>query len=49
MDYNLILVGAACTNSFDEPVAIFMEKVFPRMARVRTTDQVLAMIAAAGR
>lgn len=46
MDYNLIIVRDACSNSFEEPVAIFMEKVFPRMARVRTTDQVLAMIAA---
>ena len=49
MDYNLIIVRDACSNSFNEPVAIFMEKVFPRMARVRTTDQVLAMIAAHAR
>lgn len=49
MDYNLIIVRDACSNSFNEPVAIFMEKVFPRMGRVRTTDQVLAMIAAHAR
>jgi nicotinamidase-related amidase len=44
LDYNLIIVRDACSNSFDGPVAVFMETVFPRMARVRTTDQVLALI-----
>jgi ureidoacrylate peracid hydrolase len=44
LDYNLIIVRDACSNSHDDSLAIFMEKVFPRMARVRTTAQVLAMI-----
>jgi len=33
LDYNIIVVRDACSNS-----------VFPRMARVRTTDQILEMI-----
>ena len=44
LDYSLIIVRDACSNSHDDSLAIFMEKVFPRMARVRTTDQVLEMI-----
>lgn len=44
LDLSLIIVRDACSNSHDDSLAIFMEKVFPRMARVRTTDQVLEMI-----
>lgn len=44
LDYNLIIVRDACSNSHEDSLAIFMEKVFPRMARVRTMAQVLAMI-----
>ncbi|MBI4522807.1 MAG: cysteine hydrolase [Deltaproteobacteria bacterium] len=44
LDYNLIIVRDACSNSFDDSLAIFMDKVFPRMGRVRTTDQVLQMM-----
>lgn len=43
-DYNLIIVRDACSNSHEDSLAAFMDTVFPRMARVRTTDQVLAMI-----
>jgi ureidoacrylate peracid hydrolase len=49
LDYNLVIVRDACSNSFDDSVAVFMETVFPRMARVRTTEQVLAMIAGGAR
>jgi len=43
-DYNLIIVRDACSNSHEDSMAAFMNTVFPRMARVRTTDQVLDMI-----
>lgn len=43
-DYNLIIVRDACSNSYEDSMAAFMDTVFPRMARVRTTDQVIAMI-----
>ncbi|MGH7845797.1 MAG: cysteine hydrolase [Candidatus Binatia bacterium] len=43
LDYNLIVVRDACSGS-DECFNVFMEKVFPKMGRVRTTDEVLEMI-----
>jgi ureidoacrylate peracid hydrolase len=43
-DYNIIVVRDACSNSHEDSMAAFMDTVFPRMARVRTTDQVLEMI-----
>jgi nicotinamidase-related amidase len=43
-DYNLIVVRDACSNSHEDSMAAFMNTVFPRMARVRNTDQVIAMI-----
>jgi ureidoacrylate peracid hydrolase len=43
-DYNTIVVRDACSNSHDDSMAALMNTVFPRMGRVRTTDQVLAMI-----
>ena len=44
LDYNLIIVRDACSNSHDDSMAAFMNTVFPRMARVRSTDQVMEMI-----
>ena len=45
MDYNMIAVSDACGTSHDQRAHdTLMELVFPRMARVRTTDQVIAMI-----
>ena len=44
LDYNIIVVRDACSNSHEDSMAAFMNTVFPRMARVRTTDQVLEMI-----
>lgn len=44
LDYHLVIVRDACSNSYDDSMTVFMEKVFPRMARVRTTDQVLRLI-----
>ena len=43
-DYNVIVVRDACSNSHEDSMAAFMNTVFPRMARVRNTDQILEMI-----
>ena len=43
-DYNIIIVRDACSNSHDDSMAAFMNTIFQRMARVRTTDQVLEMV-----
>jgi nicotinamidase-related amidase len=43
-DYSVIVVRDACSNSYEDSMKAFMETVFPRMARVRSTDQVLQMI-----
>jgi ureidoacrylate peracid hydrolase len=47
-DYNVIVVRDACSNSHEDSMAALMNTVFPRMARVRTTEQVLGMIQNAG-
>ncbi|MBI4526110.1 MAG: cysteine hydrolase [Deltaproteobacteria bacterium] len=45
MDYNLIVVRDACATGRDQRAhEVLMDLVFPRMSRVRTTDQVLQMI-----
>ena len=45
LDYNMIVVSDACGTSHDQRAHdALMELIFPRMARVRTTAQVLAMI-----
>jgi len=44
LDYNVIVVRDACSNSHEDSMAAFMNTVFPRMARVRSTGQVLDMI-----
>jgi len=45
MDYNIIVVSDACATSHDQRAHdALMELIFPRMSRVRTTDQVLRMI-----
>lgn len=45
LDYNMIIVRDACGTSHDQRAHdMLMELIFPRMARVRTTDQVLEMI-----
>ncbi len=44
-DYNMIIVRDACTTSHDQrALDALMDLVFPRMARIRITDQVLQMI-----
>ena len=45
LDYNMIVANDACGTSHDQRAHdMLMELVFPRMSRVRTTDQVLKMI-----
>lgn len=41
MDYNLVIVSDACTSPELDNHEQFMRRIFPRMARVRTTAQVL--------
>ncbi len=45
LDYNMIVASDACGTSHDQRAHdMLMELVFPRMSRVRTTNQVLEMI-----
>ena len=45
LDYNQIVVSDACGTSHDQRAHdTLMEIIFPRMARVRTTEQVIEMI-----
>lgn len=46
LDYNLVVVSDACTSPEQDNHGQHMKRVFPRMARVRTTREVLAMMAA---
>jgi ureidoacrylate peracid hydrolase len=48
MDYNMIVVHDACATNHDQRAHdILMAAVFPRMARVRSTREVLEMISEA--
>ena len=45
LDYNMVVVRDACATSHDQKAHdVLMELIFPRMSRVRTTEQVLDMI-----
>ena len=45
LDYHLIVARDACATSHDQQAHdVLMDLVFPRMSRVRTTDQVIQMI-----
>ena len=45
LDYNLIVVSDACGTSHDQRAHdVLMQLIFPRMSRVRTTDQVIEMM-----
>jgi nicotinamidase-related amidase len=46
LDYSLVIVSDACTSPEEDNHAQFMQRVFPRMARVRTAEQVLHMLEA---
>jgi nicotinamidase-related amidase len=47
LDFDLVIVRDACTSARTAAHDMLMESVFPRFARVRTTDEVLSMIARA--
>ena len=44
MDYSVIIVRDACSGQNIEAHNMLMDLVFPRMARIRSTEQVLGMI-----
>jgi ureidoacrylate peracid hydrolase len=44
LDYNLVIVSDACTSPEQDNHEQLMRRVFPRMARVRTTGEVVAML-----
>lgn len=48
-DYNLVIVRDACSNSHPDSMAALMNTVFPRLARVRSTEQILKMIRNGGK
>jgi len=43
LDYNLVIASDACTSPEADNHDQFMRRIFPRMSRVRTTEQILAM------
>ena len=47
-DYNLVIISDACTSPEQDNHAQFMNRIFPRMARVRTPAQVLQMLSNSG-
>ena len=50
LDYNMIVVSDACGTSHDQRAHdMLMDLVFPRMSRVRKTDQVIEMMQRASR
>lgn len=44
LDYNLVIASDACTSPERDNHDQFMRRVFPRMARVRTTREIVAML-----
>ena len=44
LDYNLVIVPDACTSAKNEVHEQLMREVYPRLARVRNTIQVLEML-----
>ena len=46
LDYHLVVVSDACTSPEQDNHAQFVRRIFPRMARVRTTEEVLRTLTA---
>jgi len=44
LDYNLVIASDACTSPEQDNHDQLMRRVFPRMARVRSTAQIAAML-----
>ena len=47
LGYNLVIASDACTSPEGDNHTQLMKRIFPRMARVRTTAEILAMLEAA--
>jgi ureidoacrylate peracid hydrolase len=43
-DYNVVIASDACTSPEQDNHDQLMRRIFPRMARVRTTDEIVAML-----
>ena len=44
LDYNLVIASDACSSPEQDNHDQFMQRIFPRMARVRTSAQIIAML-----
>jgi len=44
LDYNLVVASDACTSGETDNHDQLMRRVFPRMSRVRTTDEIVGML-----
>ena len=44
LDFDLVIVSDACSSPFPDDQDHLMRRVFPRLSRVRTTEQTLAML-----
>jgi nicotinamidase-related amidase len=44
LDYNLVIASDACTSAKHDVHAQLMREVYPRLARVRTTTQILELL-----
>lgn len=44
LDYNLVIASDACSSPEQDSHDQFMRRIFPRMARVRTSAQIVSMI-----
>lgn len=44
LDYNVVVASDACTYNVKDNHDQFMRRIFPRMGRVRTTEQIVAML-----
>ena len=49
LDFNLVIVSDCCSDTLEDTMAQFMERIFPFMARVRTAGETIAMMQAGKR
>lgn len=47
LDYNLVIVPDACSSQETDNHDQFMKRIFPRMSRVRSADQIVQMLKSA--
>jgi nicotinamidase-related amidase len=48
LDYSLVIASDACTSAETDNHDQLMRRMFPRMSRVRTTEQIVAMLIGSG-